>query len=220
MSEAPLTPPGRGLFLSLDGPDGSGKSTQTTRLVAWLRAEGQDVVACRDPGGTALGDRLRALLLDHNQAHVPIGLRAEMLLYMASRAQLVDEVIRPALGKGQIVVSDRYLLANIVYQGHAGGLPVEDVRRVGLVATGGVLPDLTLVLDVPPEVAAARVAAPRDRMEARPAAYHHRVRQGFQAELREYPGPCVLIDASADPDTVAAQIQSEVARALARRSGT
>src|SRR4051812_28312104 len=108
----------RGLFLALDGPDGGGKSTQAAALAAWLRARGFDVVTCRDPGGTSLGDRLRQILLDRST--VNLSLRAEMLLYMASRAQLVEEIIRPALTSGRIVVSDRYLLANIVYQGYAG----------------------------------------------------------------------------------------------------
>ncbi len=123
------SPGRRGFFLTLDGPDGGGKTTQAARLVDWLRAEGHDVVACRDPGGTPLGDRLRALLLDRSE--LAIGLRAEMLLYMASRAQLVEEVVRPAIEAGKVVVSDRFLLANVVYQGYAGGLEVEELWRVG-----------------------------------------------------------------------------------------
>ncbi len=215
------TAPARGLFLTLDGPDGGGKTTQAAGLAAWLRARGVAVVSCRDPGGTALGDRLRAILLDRDT--VDLALRAEMLLYMASRAQLVEEVIRPALAAGRTVVSDRYLLANLVYQGYAGGLPADEVAQVGRAATGGLLPDLTLVLDLPPEAARARVGAARDRIEDRPESYHMRVRDGFlQAARRardgacpEYPAPIVVIDASADPETVAARIRSEVERALA-----
>src|SRR5947209_6425101 len=131
----------RGRFLVLDGPDGGGKTTQAASLAGWLRARGVEVVTCRDPGGTSLGDRLRAILLDRET--VNLALRAEMLLYMASRAQLVEEVIRPALAGGAVVISDRYLLANVVYQGYAGGLGVDRVSRVGLEATGGLLPDLT-----------------------------------------------------------------------------
>ncbi len=215
----PETPtPRRGLFLSLDGPDGGGKTTQAAGLVDWLRGRGVDVVACRDPGGTPLGDRLRAILLDRSE--LAIGLRAEMLMYMASRAQLVEEVIRPALEAGKVVVSDRFLLANVVYQGHAGGLPAEDVWRVGLGATGGLLPDLTLVIDVPPQVAGARVGAPRDRMEDRGDDFRRKVRSGFLRELKTYPAPCLLIDGSADVEAVAAKIRSEVARALGLREGT
>src|SRR5262245_56166039 len=119
----------RGLFLSLDGPDGGGKTTQAAILADWLRAQGRRVVTCRDPGGTPLGEeRIRPILLDRTT--VPLGLRAEMLLYMASRAELVEEIIQPALAEGQVVISDRYLLANLVYQGFAGGLPVDEVAVV------------------------------------------------------------------------------------------
>ena len=205
--------PERGVFLAFDGPDGGGKTTQVARLIAWLRDEGREVVACRDPGGTALGDRIRGLLLDHDE-HVAIALRAEMLLYMASRAQLVEERIRPALEAGRVVVCDRYLLANVVYQGHAGGLDVDDLWHVGRVATGGLLPDLTLVLDLPPEVAAARLTGPRDRMEARGLEFHRRVRAGFLRALENYPAPHRLIDATVDPDAVAHTIRTEVTYAL------
>lgn len=211
----------RGLFLALDGPDGGGKSTQAAALAVWLRARGFDVVTCRDPGGTSLGDRLRQILLDRSTVNLSI--RAEMLLYMASRAQLVEEIIRPALEGGRIVVSDRYLLANIVYQGYAGGLSIEEVGRVGLTATGQLLPDLTVILDVPPDQARRRVGESRDRIEDRPLAYHTRVREGFLEAARGsakgacsyYPAPIVVVDASAEPDVVSSRIQSEVERGLA-----
>jgi dTMP kinase len=213
--------PVRGLFLTLDGPDGGGKTTQAATLAAWLRARGFDVVTCRDPGGTPLGDRLRHLLLDRETA-APT-LRAEMLLYMASRAQLVEDVIRPSLEAGRVVVSDRFLLANVVYQGFAGGLPADEVGHVGRVATGGLLPDLTLLLDVPTSLARERVGQARDRMEDRPESYHAEVREGFLRAAREgrdrpcpyYPAPIVVVDASAEPEVVAGRIQSEVERALA-----
>ena len=207
-----MTPP-RGLFVCLDGPDGGGKTTQAARLVDWLRGRGFDVVACRDPGGTPLGDRLRSILLDRGE--VEPCLRSEMLLYMASRAQLVDAVIRPALDAGKVVVSDRYLLANVAYQGYAGGLPVAEVWEVGRAATGGLMPHLTLLLDVPIEVALARVGQARDRMEDRPDTYRAAVRLGFAAAASDYPAPIRLIDASGDPDTVAHQIRTEVADAMA-----
>jgi dTMP kinase len=211
----------RGLFLTLDGPDGGGKTTQVARLGAWLRARGLNVVTCRDPGGTDVGERLRAILLD--RATVNLATRAEMLLYMAIRAQLVEEVIRPALAAGKVVISDRFLLANIVYQGDAGGLSVTDVGQVGLVATGGLLPDLTFVLDIDPRAARARVGGARDRIEDRPDDYQRRVRDGFlraarasgAGECRDYPAAIVVIDAAADPDTVFTRICNEVERALA-----
>jgi dTMP kinase len=213
------------MFVTLDGPDGGGKTTQAARLAAWLRDRGRDVVTCREPGGTALGEGLRLILLD--RATVNLTLRAEVLLYMASRAQLVEEVIRPALAAGKVVVSDRFLLSSIVYQGHAGGLSVAEVARVGLVATGGLLPDLTLVLDIAPEAARSRVGGARDRIEDRPDDYQRRVREGFLraaqggSEGNEaggrpgYTAPIVVIDAGADPDTVFTRICNEVERALA-----
>jgi dTMP kinase len=211
----------RGLFLSLDGPDGAGKTTQATRLAAWLATRGREVVTCRDPGGTPLGERLREIVLDRATSH--LALRAEMLIYMASRAQLVEEVIRPALAAGRLVVSDRFLLANIVYQGAAAGLSSTEVAQVGRVATGGLLPDLTLVLDIDPPSARARVGQARDRIEDRPADYQRRVREGFLNLARaagrggcpEYPAPVIVIDAAADADRVFERICSEVERALA-----
>src|SRR5262249_50091568 len=152
-------------FISLDGPDGGGKTTQAARLVRWLEEQGREVVACRDPGGTALGDRLRAILLDRHD--MPIGMRAEMFLYMASRAQLVAEGVRPALAGGQGGVWGRLLVGDVVFQGYGGGLPPAGLWRVGEVATGGLRPDLTILLDVPPDVALARSGGPRDRIEDR-----------------------------------------------------
>lgn len=151
---------------------------------------------------------------------------AELFLFMAARAQLVDEVIAPALAAGRVVVSDRYLLANIVYQGSAGGLLEEEIALVGMVATAGLMPDLTIVLDITPEAARARVGPARDRIEERPTFYHERVRAGYlgvaqapqaangsQAdESTCYPAPIVVVDASLDSETVFARIQAEVTR--------
>jgi dTMP kinase len=221
--------PHAGFFLALEGPDGGGKTTQAHRLADWLRSQGLDVVSCRDPGGTELGNRLRELLLSRHET--PIGRRAEMLLYQAARAELVEEVIAAALAVGKVVVSDRYLLSNIVYQGSAAGLLEEEIAMVGMVATSGVLPDLTLILDVQPEVAKARTGHARDRIEDRPHDYHIKVREGFLAAVRSvsdsgqdgqcpyYPAPLVVIDASGDSDGVFAQIQREVGRVLALGSG-
>jgi dTMP kinase len=211
--------PHPGVFLVLEGPDGGGKTTQAARLGDWLRGRGFDVLACREPGGTALGNRLRALVTERDA--VSIAIRAEMLLFMASRAQMIDEVIRPALEAGRVVVCDRFLLSTLVYQGLAGGVEPAEIAAVGRIATGGLLPDLTIVLDVDPETARVRVGPARDRIEDRPADYHERVRHGYRevagggglASL--YPAPIVLIDATAGPDAVSGSIQSEVERVLA-----
>ncbi len=208
-----MNKPSRGFFISLDGPDGGGKTTQVVRLADWLRSLGRTVTTCRDPGATPLGERLRAILLERSS--IDIGMRSEMLMYMSARAQLVEEVIRPALERGEDVISDRYLLANVVYQGYAGGLPVDDLWLVGRVATGGLMPDLTLVLDLTTELARERVGKARDRMEDRSEEYHRKVRDGFLAAAGCYTAPIRVIDASTDADTVAQRLQTEVAHALA-----
>ncbi len=201
----------RGLFLSLDGIDGTGKSTQCRLLADWLRARGHEVVPCVDPGGTAVGTLIRGIVLEHRGEIAPA---CEALLFMASRAQLVAEVIRPALEAGRTVVSDRYLLANVVYQGHAGGLNVEQLWEVGRLSTGGLEPDLTIVLDLPLEVAQRRRGRPADRMESRPADYHQRVREGFLAEARRRPERIVVVDSAAPVEEVHARICQEVSRVL------
>ena len=223
----PWKRPHPGFFLAFEGPDGGGKSTQAARLADWLREDDAlDVVTCRDPGSTRLGNRLREILL--NRGELQSTLSAEMLLFMASRAQLVDEVVRPALAAGRVVICDRYLLSNIVYQGVAGGLSIDEIARVGQVATGGLLPDLTLVLNVSRDVAVNRIGASRDRLEDRPETYHAQVVKGYADALLlmsdgpegcpYYPSPMAAIDASADADAVALQIRKEVANALASRS--
>lgn len=195
-------------FLVLDGIDGAGKSSQMTTLVDWLRSTGRRVVSCRDPGSTAGGDAIRGILLDRHE--IQLAPTAEMLLYMAARAQLVAEVIRPALDRGDWVVSDRYLLANIVYQGYAGGLDPETIRGIGGVATGGVMPDLVLVLDVDLETASRRLARPLDKLESRGSDYRERLRAGFRAEADRDPARIEIIDASVTVDEVAARIRRAI----------
>lgn len=200
-------------FITLDGLDGSGKTSQMARLSGWLRDRGIDVVTCRDPGSTATGDAVRAILLDRHD--LALAATTEMLLYMAARAQLVAEVVRPALERGSWVVSDRYLLANVVYQGHAGGLEPDVVRSVGAIATGGLAPDLTLLLDIDLATAARRLARPLDRLERRGDDYRSRVRTGYLAEARADPERIVVVDAAADPDVVADRIHAVVASRFA-----
>lgn len=204
------------MFISLDGADGVGKSTQVELLRGWLESRGHDVVACRDPGATALGERIRDLLLHADD--VSISRASELLLYMAARAQMVAEVIRPALEAGRTVVSDRYLLASVVYQGHAGGLDTEAIWSVGRMATGGLLPDLTIVLDAPPAATEARMQRAWDRMERQGDAFRAKLRAGYLIEAAGRHDSIVVIDASRSIEEVQSDIQQAVARALAGRS--
>lgn len=200
------------MFFCIDGGDGTGKSTQIDLLCQWLRQQGRQVVACRDPGSTPLGEVIREVLLHRHD--LAIARQSEMLLYMAARAQLVAELIRPALQAGKIVVADRYLLANVAYQGYGGGLDVQTVWEVGRVATGGLLPGLTIVLDLPPEVAATRINRAPDRMEMQGLEFHARVREGFLTEARRQPGRIVVVDASRPIDAVQADVRAVAQQAI------
>ena len=197
------------MFISFDGVDGVGKSTQTELFVEWLREQGHTVVTCRDPGSTELGERLRTLVL--KASDIKIDAESEMLLYMAARAQLVAEVIQPALAAGQVVVSDRFLLANVVYQGHAAGLDPQSIWDVGNVATAGQQPDLTVVLDMPLERAVGRIGRELDRMEAKGSEFLQRVRQGFLTEAERAPEQIKVINADQEIEQVQADIR-QVAR--------
>jgi dTMP kinase len=202
------------MFFSFDGVDGSGKSTQARLFCDWLRAGGHEVVACRDPGSTRLGDEIRALVL--HREDLRLARRAEMLLYMAARAELVEEVISPALAAGKTVVSDRFLLANVVYQGHAGGLDVPSLWEVGRVATAGSEPDLTFVLDIDDARAGQRLNRPLDRMERQGDEFRAALRAGYLAEAARSPDRIVVIDASGTIDDVQAEIR-RVAEARRRK---
>jgi dTMP kinase len=203
----------RGLFLSLDGVDGAGKSTQCRLLADWLCAQGRQVVVCHDPGGTDVGQQVRNLLLHYRGA---MSMTTEALLFMASRAQLVAEVIRPALENAKVVICDRFLLANVVYQGHAGGLDPGQLWNLGLFCTGGLEPDLTVVLDLPPEVAFERRTASTDRMEARGAEYFAKVRAGYLAEAQRRPDRVRVINAALSPEQVQKMLREEFARAVTK----
>lgn len=200
------------MFFAFEGVDGAGKTTQIALFCAWLRAQGLAVVECRDPGSTLLGERVRGLLLDATE--VPICPRSEMLLYMAARAQMVDEVIAPALRAGQVVVSDRFLLSNVVYQGYAGGLDPAVIWDVGRAATHGLLPDLSLVLDVSDDVAAARMNRPLDRIEQRGPEFRAALRRGYLAEAQRQPERITIVDAGRDFESVQRDLQQAARRLL------
>jgi dTMP kinase len=200
------------VFLSLDGLDGTGKSTQCRLLVEWLRGQKVPVTETTDPGGTAIGQELRKLVLFGREHR--IATTTEAMLFMASRAQLVEEVIRPALERGEVVVSDRFTLANVVYQGHAGGMRPEDLWTVGRIVTGGLEPHLTLVFDLPLDVAQSRRKLEADRLENRGEEFHQAVRRGFVFEAGRRPDRYRIIDATPDADTVQRAVRREVAKLL------
>lgn len=201
-----------GRFIALEGPDGSGKTSQQGGLVSWLEKSGLEAVACRDPGSTPTGDLVREILLHRHDLSLSIA--TEMLLYMAARAQLVAEVVRPALDRGAWVVSDRFLLSTLVYQGMAGGLPPEAVMAVGEIATGGLTPDLTILIDVDLATAARRMNRPLDRLEQRGDDYRRRVRDGYLAEAARAGDRVVVVDGADAPEVVAERIKAAIGSRL------
>ena len=205
----------RGLFVTLEGPEGAGKSTQLPRLCEWLEGRGTRVVCTRNPGGTAIGRQIRQILLD--PAHTAMVPTAELLLYAADRAQHVEEIVRPALAAGQLVLCDRFSDSTLAYQGYGRGLELARLEAMNAVATGGLAPDLTILLDLDPEVGLQRVAASRqtDRLEHEALAFHRRLREGYLALAAREPGRFVVIDATRDPDEVQATMREALRPRLA-----
>ena len=199
-----------GRFVVLEGGDGSGKSTQLPRLADWLRGRGLKVVVTREPGGSSLGQGLRALVLEGDESIDPT---AEALLMAADRAQHVAEVIRPARARGAWVLSDRHVPSSLVYQGVVRDLGVDVIETVNTWATGGLMPDLVIVLDVSEDVAVARRPGDPDRLEREGDAFHARVRAAYR-DLAADRGWCV-IDGSGTPDDVADRISAAVTERLA-----
>lgn len=194
-----------GLFITLEGPEGSGKTTQAALLVETLKKLGRDVLLCAEPGGGRIPQAIRALLLD--PASAGMNNRAELLLFLAARAQNVEETIRPALAAGRIVVCDRFSDSTMAYQGYAEGLDLATVAALNEFATGGLTPDLTFVLDIDArEGLKRRRDRKQDRIEARGPAYHERVRQGFLAQARLHPDRIHVLDATCPIDSVHAEI--------------
>lgn len=194
-------------FIVLDGPDGTGKSTQVALLAEHVRRLGVGVCAVRDPGGTAIGDKVRAILLD--KAHDEMCVECETMLYMASRAQLVAQVIRPALAAGQCVVGDRYVSSTMAYQG-AGGMDPKIVRLVAKTAVGGLWPDLTIVLDLSPEVGLTRLKGAPDRVESKALDFHRRVRELFLEQASQRPRWYAVVDANGDIEQVHRRVVATV----------
>jgi dTMP kinase len=208
--EAPR--PLRGLLLALEGGEGAGKSTQARLLAIWLRDQGYDVVATHEPGATKVGMRLRALLLD--TAHTGLSPRAETLMYAADRAEHVASVILPALERGAIVVTDRYVDSSLAYQGSGRSLPVGDVAHLNQWATGGIQPNLTILLDLSPVAGLGRRERSADRLEAEPNDFHQRVRAGFLALADAEPHRYLVLDANRPPAEISREIQGRVRELL------
>ena len=206
----------RGRFVVFDGPDGSGKSTQFRRFADFVAREaGGAVAVCevREPGGTAIGEQIRKVLLD--PANAAMDLRTEMLLYMASRAQVVAERIEPALARGEFVLADRFISSTLAYQGAAGGMPSDDIRAVGRIVCGRTAPDLTVVFDVDEDTAAKRLNPLLDRMEQKGREFHRRVRQGYLQQVKDEPERYAVVDARLGEK----EVFETVVKVLRRRLG-
>lgn len=200
-----------GRFITLEGGDGAGKTTQAALLTGWLEANGRTVVRTREPGGTDLGQRIREMVL-HERGHVAP--RAEALLYAADRAHHVETVVRPALERGDVVLQDRYIDSSVAYQGVARGLGADRIRSVSEWAADGLAPDLTVLLDLDVTVGRARVAAARgdtfDRLESEAAAFHETVRGAFLDAAAAEPARFLVVDASAPAEDVQRAVRTAV----------
>ncbi|TDD79427.1 dTMP kinase [Actinomadura rubrisoli] len=202
----------RGVFIAFEGGEGAGKTTQARLAAIWLRDHGYDVVTTHEPGATKIGMRLRAMLLDRDTTGLSD--RAETLLYAADRADHVANVVRPAMERGAIVVSDRYIDSSLAYQGFGRQQAVGDIARVNAWATGGLVPDLTVLLEVPPQTGLRRLSAPADRIESEPQEFHERVRAGFRALAEADPGRYLVLDASRPQGELSREIQYRIREIL------
>ena len=196
-----------GVLIAFEGGEGAGKSTQARLLAIWLRDQGYDVVTTQEPGATKIGMRLRAILLDKN---TDVSARAETLMYAADRAEHVDSVIRPALARGAVVITDRYVDSTLAYQGAGRDLPVDDLVHLNSFATGGLVPDLTILLDLPPEAGLERHGSPADRLESEPKAFHDRVRRGFRGLAELSPERYLVVDAARPLDDITRELRDRV----------
>ncbi|WP_063819860.1 dTMP kinase, partial [Streptomyces caniscabiei] len=201
-------PAASGFFIALEGGDGAGKSTQVEALAEWIRAKGHEVVVTREPGATPVGKRLRSILLDVSSTG--LSHRAEALLYAADRAEHVDTVVRPALERGAVVISDRYIDSSVAYQGAGRDLSPTEIARISRWATDGLVPHLTVLLDVSPEAARERFTEAPDRLESEPAEFHERVRAGFLTLAAADAGRYLVVDAAQDPEAVTTVVRARL----------
>ncbi len=194
----------KGKFVVLDGPEGCGKSTQARMLGERLAGAGLRSMVVRDPGTTRIGEQIRSILL--NPEHIEMGMRCEMLLYMAARAQMMKQVIRPALDEGCVVICDRFISSTLAYQLGGDGLTAEEITRIGDVAIGGRWPDLTLILDMPVDQSHARIRREKDRIEQRSLEYHQQVRRNYLAQATMFPDRYRVIPAGRTPEQVHGEV--------------
>ncbi|MGW6496473.1 dTMP kinase [Nonomuraea angiospora] len=197
-----------GLFVAFEGGEGSGKTTQSRLIAIWLRDQGYDVVQTREPGSTKVGMRLRAILLD--AAERGLSARSEALLYAADRAEHVEKVIRPALYRGSLVITDRYVDSSLAYQGAGRALDPKDVSKINAWATGGLVPHLTVLIDTPPQVGLTRLGGAADRIESEPLDFHERVRKEFRALAAAAPERYLVVDGTLAPEDITRQIQDRI----------
>lgn len=202
----------KGFFITFEGSEGCGKSTQSKKLFDFLQAKHEPVSLMREPGGVLISEKVRGILLD--KANTAMNKECETLLYMAARAQLVEEVLIPALGRGEVVLCDRFLDSTIAYQGYGCGVPVETIRSIGLFATKGIQPDLTIFFDLDVEEGLRRRGAQRDRIELRSLEYHNRVRQGYLALAKQEPERIMVIDGSLDREMIFNRMSARVSQLL------
>ncbi|MEV7724426.1 dTMP kinase [Streptomyces sp. NPDC087917] len=210
--EPSQAPSATGFFIALEGGDGAGKSTQVQALAEWIRGKGHEVVVTREPGATPVGKRLRSILLDISSDG--LSNRAEALLYAADRAEHVDTVVRPALERGAVVISDRYIDSSVAYQGAGRDLSPTEIARISRWATDGLVPHLTVLLDVSPEAARERFTEAPDRLESEPTEFHQRVRAGFLTLAASDPGRYLVVDAGQDPGSVTTVVLHRLDRML------
>ncbi|AYO29214.1 dTMP kinase [Biomaibacter acetigenes] len=202
----------KGKFITIEGPDGAGKTTQVKKIYEYLTSRGRKVLVTREPGGTALGEKLREVLLSlAGESPVP---EAEALIYAASRAQLIKNVISPALLRGTYVLCDRFVDSSLAYQGWARGLGIEEILGINRWFIGELWPDLTILLDIDPEVSLKRLERARDRLEKETLEFHKRVREGFLKVREIFPERIVAVDASRSPEEVFDRISAYIRKML------
>ena len=203
------------MFITLEGPEGSGKSSQLPALAEFLRQQGRTVLTTREPGGTSIGEQVRSVIM--NLKNTGMNPRSEILLFCAARAQLVEEVIRPSLERGEIVLSDRYADATLAYQGYGHGYPLSMLRQLLNFATGGLWPDLTLLMDLPSEEGLRRkrnTGGEWNRLDAYELAFHQRVRNGYLELARQEPRRWCIVDATLPPEMVQLTLRQAVMERL------